>query len=69
MKFRTYVSMSGKKINAIYPGCCQSLSCGATECGTCRNKSILDEFKQWVKDHNAVIEDPIWCPCIYTADV
>ena len=27
----------------------------------------LDEFKAWVVAHDAVCDDPIWCPTIYTA--
>lgn len=50
----------------IYPLCCQSAFCGRADCTDCRNKPLLDEFKEWVKKTGAVVRDPIWNPSIYT---
>ena len=53
----------------VYPSCCTSAYCGkyGKDCNNlCSNYKTLQEFKQWVKDNNAIVEDPIWCPTIYT---
>ena len=51
----------------VYPKCCTSAFCGKIDCTGCRNKSILDEFKAWIEKTNAKVEDPVWCPLVYTA--
>lgn len=51
----------------VYPSCCTSMYCGRIECAGCPNESILRDFKAWVAKHAAVVEDPIWCPTVYTA--
>jgi hypothetical protein len=52
----------------VFPTCCTSMYCGETECPTaCSNLPVLQEFKQWVADNNAVVKDPVWCPTVYTA--
>jgi hypothetical protein len=68
-KFRVY--RSGVELKAIYPGCCMSANCGGSgeDCLKCECKPILDSFKKWVAEHNAVVKDKIWSPCIYTATI
>lgn len=51
----------------IYPTCCTSAFCGRTECEGCPNKPTLDEFKTWREATQAIREDPIWCPRVWTA--
>ena len=53
----------------VYPSCCTSAYCGKGNCEGCRNKPILDEFKAWVAKTKAVVEDPVWCPNVYTATI
>ncbi len=54
----------------VYPACCTSAYCGKTSesCPECRCYPILQEFKQWVKDHNAKCSDPIWSPNVYRSE-
>ena len=52
-----------------YPSCCTSYyfaKCGA-ECEGCPDKPVLDAFKQWVADTEAVERDPVWSPGFYVA--
>lgn len=51
----------------VYPTNCTSAYCGKTNCGGCPRKPELDKFKAWVSDHAAIVEDPAWCPNVYTA--
>jgi len=52
----------------IYPQACTSAFCGHVECPeTCKNLAALRDFKQWVKDTEAIVEDPIWSPSVYVA--
>jgi len=51
----------------VYPSCCTSAFCGRTECEGCRNKPILDEFKEWKERTGAVCKDYIWSPLVYTS--
>lgn len=57
-------------LNGIFPGCCQSASCGEwdrSQCEKCRNYPILQEWDEWVKKHNAKQLDEIWYPSVFTA--
>lgn len=59
-----------KKETRIYPTCCTSMYCGEVECpDNCKNLKYLNEFKQWVKEHNAIVEDKIYSPCVYTSTI
>ena len=52
----------------VYPMACRSAFCGKTECpADCQYLPALKEFKKWVKDFDAVVEDEIWSPTVYTA--
>ena len=51
----------------MYPTGCLSASCGKIDCTGCEQKPLLDEFKQWVKDHDAKRVDPVWVPNIWEA--
>lgn len=51
----------------VYPTSCTSAFCGKIDCTGCSTKPVLDEFKQWVEDNDAVVSDPIWCPTVYVA--
>jgi hypothetical protein len=51
----------------VYPVCCQSMQCGSIDCANCERLPVLEEFKRWVKDNDAVCEDSTWCPTVYTA--
>lgn len=53
----------------IYPLSCQSMNCGksSSDCATCVNSAVLDEFKQWVAESGAVQVSPIWNPTLYKA--
>ncbi|MDD5062959.1 MAG: hypothetical protein PHN44_11840, partial [Candidatus Marinimicrobia bacterium] len=67
------------KINEtrLYPLCCTSAYCGRVNCDAyahrgrqipeCQNKPVLERFRTWVEKTDAIIEDPIWCPRVYTA--
>lgn len=51
-----------------YPFSCRSMYCGETTCpATCKHLPALNEFKAWRKRTNAIQEDPIWCPGMWTA--
>lgn len=50
----------------VYPTACTSAYCGRTECTGCPNLPALIEFKSWVARTGAVVDDPIWCPLVYT---
>ena len=61
--------MNRKRIR-VYPPSCTSAFCGRTECpADCRHFPRLIAFKRWVKETGAKVEDPIWCPTAYVAEV
>jgi len=53
----------------VYPTCCTSAYCGKLpeSCPSCRNFPVLQEFKAWKVEHDAVREDVTWCPSVWTA--
>jgi hypothetical protein len=55
------------KETRIYPTCCTSALCGRVECEGCPSKPTLDNFKAWREANQAIREDPIWCPGVWTA--
>lgn len=55
------------KQTRVYPVGCTSAYCGRVECTGCPRKPILDEFNAWVARTEAIVDDPIWCPTVYTA--
>jgi hypothetical protein len=58
-----------KSKNRVYPESCLSRNCGksSAHCPGCQQKPALDAFQVWVKENDAVVTDPIWCPNVYTA--
>ena len=57
-----------RKNTRVYPVACRSAYCGKTECPKdCQFLPALTNFKEWVKNYDAVVEDEIWCPTVYTA--
>mgnify|MGYP006316612917 CR=1 FL=1 len=61
------MSLETAQKHRAYPTCCTSAFCGRIDCTGCRNLSVLEDFKAWVKRHEAVCEDPVWCPTVFTA--
>ena len=52
----------------MYPTACTSAYCGRLTCPpTCPQLRALTEFKAWVKEHDAVVDDPVWNLLFYTA--
>lgn len=55
----------------VYPVCCQSASCGNAEgevvCKKCSHYPKLKEFKDWVREHDAIQADATWSPSVYIA--
>lgn len=51
----------------VYPAACTSAYCGKTDCGDCGLKPMLDEFKAWRKETEAVQPDYVWSPRIWKA--
>jgi len=56
-----------KRTYKIYPQVCLSATCGKIDCTGCPYKDKLDKFNQWVKEHEAIVTNPIWCPTVYVA--
>lgn len=51
----------------VYPSHCTSAFCGRLQCDGCPLLPKLEDFKAWVKATDAVVDDPIWCPSVWTA--
>lgn len=53
----------------VYPTCCTSAYCGngPESCPACPNFPVLQEFKEWVSNTNAIVTDRIWSPLVYVA--
>ena len=51
----------------VYPFCCTSAYCGRARCQGCSNEPTLRAFKAWVARAGARVENPVWCPLVYTA--
>lgn len=57
-----------KRRTRVYPACCTSAFCGRIECEGCVHKQTLEDFRAWVKQHNAVQSCPVWSPNVYVAN-
>ena len=55
----------------VYPRCCTSMYCGKgpDSCPSCTNYKTNQAFKRWVQQTGAGVEDPVWCPTVYTATI
>ena len=54
----------------VYPSCCTSAYCGRGDCrvpNVCRNLPTLNAFNAWREATDAVADDPVWYPTVYTA--
>ena len=58
-----------KKRIRMFPVNCTSTMCDRSSCKECPHFAELVEFKAWVKRYNASVEDPIWAPLFYIAQM
>ena len=58
----------GVNMNRVYPITCRSAYCSELSCpAKCIHLPSLNEFKDWVEKHEAIVRDEIWCSTVYTA--